>query len=173
MGKQNLISLSALFLVLTASVAAAGTITQIIDATGDGMGNTLDGASGIAVDGAGNAYVVDSPTDSAFKITPNGTITQIIDADGDGMGGRQGERQRLQDHAERDDQRDHRLHRRQHGQYALLRARCRSGELLGQRLRSQPPGIFATRSISTRAPAGRPATWTVERAGRWSPMASL
>jgi len=35
------------------------------------------------------------------------------------------------------------------------------------------PGLnLATRSISTRAPRGRAAAWTVERAGRCSPMAS-
>ena len=34
------------------------------------------------------------------------------------------------------------------------------------------PGILATRSISTSAPKGSAATWTVERAGRCSPTAS-
>ena len=32
----------------------AQTITQIIDSTGDGHGNTLDEASGIAIDQSGN-----------------------------------------------------------------------------------------------------------------------
>jgi Beta-eliminating lyase len=37
---------------------------------------------------------------------------------------------------------------------------------------AQVLGSRATRSISTRAPRGRAAAWTVERAGRCSPMAS-
>jgi hypothetical protein len=45
-----------------------GTITQIIDATGDGAGNTLFGSQGIAVDGSGNVYVTGSDGDNAFKI---------------------------------------------------------------------------------------------------------
>ena len=62
------------------------TITEIIDATGDGGGNTMSFARGIAVDGSGNAFVGGATSDNVFKITPGGTITQIIDATGDGGG---------------------------------------------------------------------------------------
>ena len=66
--------------------AIAQTITEIIDATGNVVGNTLNMPFGIAVDGSGNVYVAGDVTNNAFKITPNGVITQIIDVTGDGMG---------------------------------------------------------------------------------------
>ena len=62
------------------------TITEIINATGDGGGNILTSTQGIAVDGAGNVYVSARNTANAFKITPGGVITEIIDATGDGGG---------------------------------------------------------------------------------------
>jgi hypothetical protein len=43
-------------------------ITEIIDSTGDGAGNTLDFSCGIAVDGNGNVYVAGAWSDNAFKI---------------------------------------------------------------------------------------------------------
>ena len=52
----------------------------------------------------------------------------------------------------------------------LVIARLRQALL--RRRRSGLDALRATRSISTRAARGRPATWTVVRAGRWSPMAS-
>jgi hypothetical protein len=61
-------------------------ITEIIDATGDGGGNILDEPFGIALDRAGNIYVIGTLSDNAFKITPGGMITEIIDATGDGGG---------------------------------------------------------------------------------------
>ena len=61
-------------------------ITEIIDATGDGDGNALDGARYIALDGSGNVHVTGCLSDNAFKITPVGVITEIIDAAGDGAG---------------------------------------------------------------------------------------
>ena len=60
------------------------TITEIIDATGDGGGNTLDTPLGVAVDGSGNVYVGGGGSHNVFRITPGGTITEIIDATGDG-----------------------------------------------------------------------------------------
>ena len=67
-------------------ITPGGAITEIIDATGDGAGNPLDGPEGIAVDGSGNVYVTGRISDKAFKITPGGLITEIIEATGDGAG---------------------------------------------------------------------------------------
>ena len=64
----------------------AAQITEIIDSTGDGMGNTLNYPEGIAVDGNGNVYVAGIDSDNAFKITSGGVITEIIDSTGDGTG---------------------------------------------------------------------------------------
>ena len=61
----------------------AQTVPEIIDATGDGAGNTPSGPVGIAVDGSGNVFVAGYLSDNAFKITPGGIITEIIDATGD------------------------------------------------------------------------------------------
>ena len=62
----------------------AFTSTQIIDATGDGTGNTLSVPYGIAVDmTSGDVYVTGFLSDNAFKITPGGTITEIIDVFGE------------------------------------------------------------------------------------------
>jgi len=62
-----------------------GTITEIIDATGDGT-NTLEFPLGVATDSSGNVYVTGFISTNAFKITPGGTITEIIDSTGDGTG---------------------------------------------------------------------------------------
>ena len=70
--------------VVPAPSIAAAQITEIIDGTGDGAGNTLSGPYGIAVDGNGNVYV--TGYDNAFRITPGGVITEIIDSTGDGAG---------------------------------------------------------------------------------------
>jgi hypothetical protein len=37
-------------------ITLQGTITELIDASGDGAGNPLDGAARVAVDGSGNVY---------------------------------------------------------------------------------------------------------------------
>ncbi len=58
------------------------TITEIIDGTGDGGGNVLDGSWGVAVDDSGNVYVSGKKSNNAFKITPGGVITEIIDDTG-------------------------------------------------------------------------------------------
>ncbi len=52
------------------TITPAGDITEIIDATGDGAGNGLDGAEDIAVDAAGNVYLSGEFSSNAFKITP-------------------------------------------------------------------------------------------------------
>jgi hypothetical protein len=66
-------------------ITPAGTITQIIDTTGDGAGHPLVEIRSIAVDGNGNVYVAGSSTDNAFRISPAGAIAQIIDSLGDGV----------------------------------------------------------------------------------------
>ena len=47
-----------------------GVITEIIDSTGDGSGNTLNGSRGVAVDGLGNVYVAGEPSRNVSGSTP-------------------------------------------------------------------------------------------------------
>jgi hypothetical protein len=47
-----------------------GVFTQIIDSSGDGVGNRLVGPSDIAVDGSANVYVIGTGNDNVFKIEP-------------------------------------------------------------------------------------------------------
>ena len=49
-------------------ITTSGGITEIIDSTGDGAGNTLGSPRRIAVDDAGNAYVTGAGSDNVFKI---------------------------------------------------------------------------------------------------------
>jgi cysteine-rich repeat protein len=67
-------------------ITPGGAITEIIDSTGDGIGNPLQFPQSIAVDDSGNVYVPGIESDNAFKITPGGVITEIIDSTGDGLG---------------------------------------------------------------------------------------
>ncbi len=60
---------------------SAGIITEIIDATGDGAGNGLNGTGDIAVDAAGNVYLTGEFSNNAFKITP--ACPWDIDGSGD------------------------------------------------------------------------------------------
>ena len=55
-------------------LSAQATITEIIDATGDGGGHTFSYAHGIAVRGSGNVYVTGG---NAFKITPGGAGAEV------------------------------------------------------------------------------------------------
>ena len=72
--------------MLSSFVVTAQTVTEIIDMSGDGTGNTLSWPWGIAADEAGNVFVTGLFSDNAFRITPGGTITEIIDATGEGAG---------------------------------------------------------------------------------------
>ena len=49
-------------------ISPGGTITEIIDETGDGEGNLLDTLRAIATDGAGHVYVCGGYTNNAFRI---------------------------------------------------------------------------------------------------------
>lgn len=72
-------------ITFAASMMSAQT-TEIIDITGDGMGNSLESPRTLAVDLGGTAFVPGASTDNAFKVTSGGTITEIIDGAGDGGG---------------------------------------------------------------------------------------
>ncbi len=75
-----------LFVGFSGAVAQAQVVTLLLDSTGDGNGNILDGAFTLATDFADNVYVCGAKSDNVFKVTPSGTITEIIDASGDGQG---------------------------------------------------------------------------------------
>ena len=62
------------------------TVTTIIDATGDGLGNILDGPTGIVTDRFGNVYVTGQQSHNVFQIAPNGTVTEVMSECGDGQG---------------------------------------------------------------------------------------
>ncbi len=72
-------------------IAPGGAITEIIDTTGDGVGNALDSPSGVALALSGNVYAVGGQSNNAFEITPGGTIAEIVDATGDGTGNTRGD----------------------------------------------------------------------------------
>lgn len=67
-------------------ITPGGTITTIMDASGDGAGNEIDQPRGLAVDQAGNVFVAGFQSGNVFKITPAGVITEVIDSTGDGAG---------------------------------------------------------------------------------------
>ncbi|MCA9253031.1 MAG: thrombospondin type 3 repeat-containing protein [Phycisphaerales bacterium] len=67
-------------------IAVDGEITELMDATGDGQGNTLGRPQAIAVDDEGNVYVGASHSKNVFMIAPSGNVTEILDESGDGNG---------------------------------------------------------------------------------------
>ncbi len=73
-------------------VTPGGVITQIIDATGDGLGNALNHSFDFALDGPDTLYLSGYHSANVFRITdpglPSQTITEIIDTNGDGAGNR-------------------------------------------------------------------------------------
>jgi len=67
-------------------VTPEGVITELIDATGAGLGQALQTPEAVAADAAGNVYVAGRESDNAFRIAVDGTITRLISATGDGAG---------------------------------------------------------------------------------------
>ncbi len=68
------------------AASSAAQVTVILDASGDGAGNVLDGPVSLAIDDSDNVYVVGTGSDNAFRITSGGVVTEILDATGDGAG---------------------------------------------------------------------------------------
>jgi sugar lactone lactonase YvrE len=75
-----------LCLALASVPASAQVVRQLIDATGDGAGHTLQGPRGIALDAQGNLFVVGMMSDNVFRIRPSGKVELVIDGSGDGKG---------------------------------------------------------------------------------------
>ncbi len=72
-------------MVFIVPAVASQTVTQIIDADGDGDPlHPLDYPAGIAVDSAGTVCVGGRDSNNAFRVTAGGAIEQIIDSTGDG-----------------------------------------------------------------------------------------
>jgi len=72
-------------------IAAPGylTNTTILDGSGAGLGQELDGPRALDVDASGNVYVAGNRSNNAFRVDlmPDGTVagvTEIIDSTGDG-----------------------------------------------------------------------------------------
>ena len=63
---------AALLVLWTATDSSSQTITEIIDATGDGAGNLMDSPIEMRLDRDGNLFVVASLSDNAFRITQAG-----------------------------------------------------------------------------------------------------
>ena len=76
--------LTAALLALASPVHGQG-IEEIIDISGDGLGNALLGPRAVAVDSAGNAYVAGYGSSTVFRVQPDGTTELILDHSGDGL----------------------------------------------------------------------------------------
>lgn len=64
--------------------APDGTITEILDGSGDGV-HPLTGPESLAIAPDGTLYVACVGSDNVFKRPPGGAWTQIVDASGDGV----------------------------------------------------------------------------------------
>jgi len=61
-------------------ITPGGTITEIIDGTGDGAGNSLNAPFNVATDSSGNVFVAGKTSDNVFKIELDlGTVGDPID----------------------------------------------------------------------------------------------
>src|SRR5262245_65887209 len=86
-GMRSLTTIGTLALLLgSAAVAAALTVTQVIDVSGDGQGHELDDPWGIVADSAGNVFVAAFRSNDVLRRAPDGAITAVMDASGDGAG---------------------------------------------------------------------------------------
>ena len=65
-------------------IEPSGTITQIMDISGDGAGNLLDSPTGLKATADGKVYVTAYESDNAFE-WDSGTATQILTVFGDGF----------------------------------------------------------------------------------------
>ena len=63
-----------------------GAITEIIDQSGDGLGNSLGTPTCIAVDSLSNVFVGSKNPDMLFRITPSGQIDMYLDYIASGIG---------------------------------------------------------------------------------------
>jgi hypothetical protein len=61
-------------------IAPGGAVTEILDATGDGLGNPLNGPRQLATDAAGNVYVTGWHSRNVFKVAPGGVVTEWMDS---------------------------------------------------------------------------------------------
>jgi len=52
-------------------IAPGGEISEIIDATGDGLGNALNNPFGLAATPGGNVYITGFFSSNAFEISPS------------------------------------------------------------------------------------------------------
>ncbi len=70
---------AAICLLLAYGTASAVIVTEIIDSTGDGAGNTIIIAQDVITDSLRNAYVSGFFLDHVFEVQPDGTTTVILD----------------------------------------------------------------------------------------------
>ncbi len=78
--------LGAMLAAAPITAAASYEIELVVDQSGAGGINTLDGPSNLVVDASGNLFVAGSLSGNVLKVTLDGQITEIIDASGDGQG---------------------------------------------------------------------------------------
>ncbi len=72
----------AALLISSLNLSAEAQVTQILDASGDGAAATLNTPLGVAVDNAGNVFVVGGSSENLFKITPAGVVTEFVEFPG-------------------------------------------------------------------------------------------
>lgn len=85
MKRLSLVSIASALVIALCAAPSIAQITEIIDSTGAGGLDTLDGPFGFATDLSGNVFIA-GESNNAFRITPGGVITQIMDETGDGAG---------------------------------------------------------------------------------------